>query len=217
MPTGRPSTVARAPRAHFALAAPLAGAVVLVLAVAACAGGGLFASPTPTPRPDQPCQGAAEQRGPGFYPALEALVPREIDGVPPTQRDSGRWCSAAKLGILMTKDGLKEVHFAGAIWPSTDRTTGVSAVVYAAPGLTTDMVADSFAVAAGDASNVTRVLSDRVTIAGRPGVRLDVTNQDGTQVVVCWPSAMPGTINIVLGSEVTDRQIQDAIAAFGRR
>ena len=186
--------------------------------VSGCGGGGPFGtspSPTVTPRPDQPCGGLDIQQAPGFYPDLEALLPRSLGGKPPDVRDSGRYCSAVKLGTLFTRDGYREVRFAGAVWPSQDQSAGVSTVVYRAAGLTADQVADSFAVAAGGAQNVTRVLTTPTTIEGRAGIRLEVINQDTTQVVVVWPAEASGTIDIVLGSGAQEAQIEAAVASLG--
>jgi hypothetical protein len=191
-------------------------ALTLCLALSGC-GSGLFgptASPTATPGPDQPCGGLDEQRAAGFYPALEALLPVTVSGVRPTSRDSGRYCSAVKLGTLYTRDGYHEVHFAGAVWPNKDQTSGLSTVVYQATGLTASQVADAFAISAGDSQNVTKVASQAQTIRGRSGIRLDVINQDTSQVVLIWPAASAGTVDIVLGSDVTEQQLRAAVAAY---
>lgn len=192
-------------------------ALLTAAAVGGCNGLGPFgaARPTATPRPDQPCGGLDEQVASGFYPELEALLPAAVEGQAPIQKDSGRYCSAAKLGTLFTRDDHPEVHFAGAVWPGTNNTTGVSTVIFQAAGLTMDQVADSYAVAAGDASNVTRVVSSAETIHGRSGVRLEVINQDTTQLVIVWPGATPGRVDIVLGSAPDVKQLDAAVAALG--
>lgn len=189
---------------------------LLCLTLSGCGSGllGPTASPTATPGPDQPCGGLDEQRAAGFYPALEALLPASVSGVRPTSRDSGRYCSAVKLGTLYTRDGYHEVHFAGAVWPNKDQTSGISTVVYQAAGLTASQVADAFAISAGDTSNVTRVASQALTIHGRPGIRLDVINQDTNQVVLVWPATAAGTVDIVLGSDATEQQLDAAVAAY---
>ena len=192
---------------------------LLTLFAAGCGGFGPLggsATPTITPRPDQPCGGLDVQQAPGFYPDLEALLPRSLDGQSPQVRDSGRYCSPAKLGTLFTRDDYREVRFAGAVWSDKAQTAGVSTVVYRAAGLTADQVADSFAVAAGGAQNITRVVSTPQTIDGRAGIRIEVINQDTTQVVVVWPAAAAGTIDIVLGSGAQEPQIDGAVAALGR-
>ncbi len=182
----------------------------LPLLLAACAVGA-----SPSYDPAAPCAGADEQRAADFYPDLEAALPSALDGAPPKLRDSGRYCSPATLGTLSTA-GLSEVHFAGASWETGDG-RGVSAVVYRAPGLTTDLLADAFTAAAAKATAVSQIKTDQLTIAGRRAVRIRVNNQDHLQTVVFWPAEAADTVNAVLAAESDDAHLQQLINAFGTR
>lgn len=183
-------------------------ASVLVLASACDA-----AAPTPLPDPAAPCAGADEQRLPGFYPEMEALLPTEFGGSAPATRDSGRYCSAKTLGSLL-EAGIAELHFAGATWPA-DGASGIALVVYRAPDLTVDVVADSFAVGAGAARGVTQVHAEEVDVAGRRGVRITAVSGRRPQIVFMWPGAAPATVNVVIGSGVAEDRLREAIATFG--
>jgi hypothetical protein len=193
------------------LGSALVLALACGLAATGCAGS---ARATPSPRPDQPCRGADEQSASAFYPELEALLPAAIQGQTPSQKNSGRYCSSARLGTLYTRDGIHEVHFAGAVWPDQSGTAGLSTVVFRASGLTVDKVADSYAIAADDARNVTRVTTEGTAVGGRRAVRLEVYNQDAVQLAVIWAARQADTIDIVLGSEVDEARVNDAIAAL---
>src|SRR3972149_3203188 len=102
------------------------------------AGGCAGLPPPPTPAPAAPCAGADEQRAPGFYPDLEALLPTEVAGASPATRDSGRYCSAKTLGSLL-ETGIAALRFAGAAWPGEGE-AGIELGASAAPGLTVDAV-----------------------------------------------------------------------------
>lgn len=192
-------------------AARLAG-LFLVLA-AALAGCALAASSTPDPV--APCGGAEERRGTGLEPELEALLPATIEGVAPSQSESGSYCSARALGLL-AEAGFDEIRFAGATWPGEDG-SGLAVVVYRAPGLTLDAVADSFARGADDARSVNQVHAVPTEVAGRQAVRIDAFMRREPQSVVIWPSAASDTVIVVIGSRVSDDHFEAAVAAMGER
>lgn len=173
------------------------------------------AAPTLPADPAAPCSGADEQRGAGFYPDLEALLPTELEGQPPVTLQSGRYCSRKTLGSLI-EAGLTELHFAGSTWPG-DGDTGIALVVYRAPGLTVDAVADSFAAGADTARGVNQVHARAVDVAGRLGVRVEAVSGQRPQIVVAWPAAVADTVNVVIGSGVGEDRLGLAVAAFGDR
>jgi hypothetical protein len=197
----------RSPRLRLA---PVVGFVALVaVATAGCAGS---AAPTPAPDPSGACAGVDVQRATGFYPDLEVRLPSLLAGAAPSSRDSGRYCSEKTLGPLRA-DGFQEVRFAGETFPATSQ-SGVSLVVYDAPGLTAGQVGDAFRGGAGTGKKVTVVSDDPYTVAGRAGRRLVVLNDVTRQVVTVWPAADAGVIRIVIAADVPDATIDGAIAAL---
>ena len=189
--------------------------LALLAAVLVIAGGCGSAAPTPPPDPAAPCAGADEQRAPGFYPDLEALLPTEVAGAAPATRDSGRYCSAETLGSLL-EAGIAELRFAGATWPGEGE-TGIALVVYRAPGLTVDAVADSFAVGAGAARGVTQVHASERDVAGRRGIAITAVSGRRPQTVIIWPATAPETVNVVIGSGEGEDRLEAAVSAFGDR
>ena len=186
-----------------------------VVLIAAMAGGCAVVGPTAPPDASAPCAGADEQRAAGFDPELEALIPPTIDGVAPTTLDSGRYCSAKALGTLADA-GFHEVRFAGATWPGSDA-SGLAVVVYRAPGLTLNAMADTFAKGADDARSVNQVHAQAIEVAGRPAVRIDAAMREDPQTVYLWPAASPDTINVVIGSDIEQARLDAALAAMGDR
>jgi hypothetical protein len=186
------------------------------LAIAAVlASGCAVVGPTTTPDAAAPCAGADEQRGPGLDPELEALLPPTIEGVAPSALDSGRYCSARTLGLLADA-GFADVRFAGATWPQ-DETSGLAVVIYRAPGLTLDAMADAFARGADDARSVNQVHTQAIEVAGRPGVRIDAALRDERQTVYLWPGSAVDTVNVVIGSGVEQDRLDAALGAMGDR
>jgi hypothetical protein len=183
--------------------------------IASIVGGCAVIGPSAPPDASAPCAGADEQRAAGFDPELEALIPPTIDGVAPSTLDSGRFCSARALGTLADA-GFHEVRFAGATWPGSD-TSGLAVVVYRAPGLTLNAMADTFAKGADDARSVNQVHAQAIEVAGRPAVRIDAAMREDPQTVYLWPSTSPDTINVVIGSDIEQARLDAALAAMGDR
>ncbi len=188
------------------------GFVVAVAAVlAACA------SAAPSFDPAAPCGGAEVQQRAGAYPDLEARIPKSLAGKAPERLDSGRYCSAASLGTLVAH-GLHEVHFAGGIYPASDRQAGISIVVFAADGLTATWMADSYEAGARADKRTSGVQRSSLTIAGRPGFRIDALHSTDTastsEAVLVWPSADGRVVQVVIGSGVTEEGLRAAVDAF---
>ncbi len=169
-------------------------------------------APTPRPDPSGACGGADVQRFAGFYPGLEARLPASLSGAAPSARDSGRYCSTKTLGPLRGA-GHDEVRFAGETFPATSQ-SGVSLIVYSAPGLTADQVGAAFHAGAGTGRSVEIVSDDPHVVAGRSGRRLEVINGDTRQVVVVWPAADPDVVRIVIAADVGNAAIDQAVAAL---
>jgi hypothetical protein len=198
---GRHDPRSRLPRPRLAVVA------LFAIALAACGGAGAAASF------DVGAGCPSEGRAAGAYPELEARIPTAYEGRGPNQLDSGRHCDPASLGSLAAA-GFDEVRFAGGTW-DLGGYRAAALVVFEAPGLTADQVAEFYETSA-EAANRTQI-TRRATpeIAGRPGHRLDSTTGDRTQTVVTWPSADEGVVNVVLTNDLPDPKIQAAIDAFG--
>lgn len=193
------------------------GTIGRLLAIAALAAAVAACGAAPPPSPDAPCAGVDVDPTPGYYPALESLLPATLASATPGIVNSGRTCSSAALDGLASA-GIIDLHFAGAQYPAS-ATTGASLVIYTAPGLTPTALANAFtASAASDSTgSVNQIQTSAVTIAGRPGIRIQVNNNDQLQTIIFWPAARPDTVNAVLAAGLNDTQVQAAIAAFGTR
>lgn len=183
-------------------------ACLVASAVVGCAASGA----SPVPDPSATCGGADVQRSAGLYPDLEAHLPASLAGAAPATRDSGRYCSSKTLGPLRAA-GYDEVRFAGETFPATSQ-SGLSLVVYGAPGLTADQVGDAFRAGAGTGRKVQVVSDAPFTVAGRSGRRLEVINGDARQVVVVWPAVERDIVRIVIAADVSDEAIDGAVSAL---
>ena len=159
---------------------------------------------SPTFDPSSPC--TADGRAAGAYPSLEALVPRELSGTPPTRVDSGRNCTPASLSSLAAH-GVKELRFAGATW-ETGTSSGVSIAVFEAPGLRADWVHEFFAAGAESARDAETVDSSKVTVDDVPAYRVDALNGESFQSVLDWEN--DGAIHVgLVASFVREIQTKD--------
>lgn len=186
------------------LAATVALTTVAVL-LAACGG-----TPGATFNPEGPC--VADGAAPGAYPELEAMLPTSLAGLPPPAVDSGRNCSPKNLGSLGTHD-LAEIRFAGAVWDMGGG-AGVTTAIFTAPGLQADWIAEFYETSAEAGRRTEDIETSTPTVAGRPGHRMDLRNDESLQSVVTWQSTSPDTVNVVLAADVEEPMIQDAIAAL---
>jgi len=162
--------------------------------------------------PGAPCAGADRQMWPGTFPELEARIPGEVAGVAPDRVDSGRFCSEMTLGSIY-RSGITEVRFAGGQWP-IGAETGLQLGVFSAPGLTVRAQADEYRRSAEANQGVTVALAREERIDGRPGYRLELTRSGSRQVIVVWPSADSAVVQSVIGVDVKDELVAEAIAAF---
>jgi hypothetical protein len=198
--------VPNSPRRAISLPAAALTCAALVVACSASA------SP---PDPSSACNGADEQSAAGFYPDLEAMLPAQVGGQSLASVRSGRYCSAQTLGSL-TKVGVHELQFAGGALPDpTNKGAGMALVVYRAPGMTLNELADAQANGAGNTQGAAGVTAEQTSIAGRSGIRIDVTVQSGPEMMFFWPTALPGTFDAVTGIGASETQIQASVKAFG--
>jgi len=153
--------------------------LLVALSVTACGG------PGATFDPAGPC--VVDGQAAGAYPDLEARLPTSLDGRSPTSVDSGRHCSEAGLGSLVTHD-LAAVRFAGATWDLGDG-SGASSVVFAASGtdLQAAWIAEFYEAGARAAKKTSNVETSRPSFDGGGETwRLDALNDLSFQTVVTW-------------------------------
>jgi hypothetical protein len=175
--------------------------------VAACGGGGAPASF------DVAAGCPAEGRAAGAYPDLEARIPKTYEGRGPDSLDSGRHCDPASLGSL-AEAGFDEVRFAGGTW-DLGGYRAAALVVFEAPGLTAQQVADFYGASAVGANRTQVTAKSTPEITGRQGYRLDTETGDRLQTVVTWPAEDKDHVNVVITNDLPDGKIQGAIDAFG--
>jgi hypothetical protein len=197
-----PFPTRRPPARHGVLA------LAIATLVAACAGGSGASFD-----PSGPC--TTDGQAPGAYPDLEARIPTTYEGQVPTTLDSGRHCRVENLGSLAAA-GIKEVRYAGGTW-DLGGDAAAALVVFQAPGLTADLLADFYVQSARTADRTTIAGESTPTLAGRPGHRLDTTTSSRQQTIEVWPSADAGIVNVVITNELPDPKIQSAVDAFGGR
>jgi hypothetical protein len=196
-----PATLTGVVRAERFLVVTLA----IALAVTGCAGQAATSFD-----PTGPC--TSDGQRPGAYPELEARIPATLLGQKPVTLDSGRHCTTEALGSLATA-GIKEIRFAGGTW-SFGAERSAALAIFTAPGLTTDEMAEFYLASASAAARTNLLAGSAVTLAGRPGHRLDTETGDRTQTVEVWPAAVPDTINVVITNDLPDARIADAVDAF---
>ncbi len=191
---------------HFRVSArALIALASLAVFVAACGGG----APTSF---DVAAGCPVEGRVAGAYPDLEKRIPTSYEGRAPDTLDSGRHCDADSLGSL-AKAGFAEVRFAGGTWDFGGE-RAAALVVFEAPGLTANQIADFYGTSAQGANRTTITGVSTPEISGRSGYRLNTMTGDRVQTVVVWPSATSDVVNVVITNDLPDPKIQSAIDAF---
>jgi hypothetical protein len=157
----------------------MAAALALAASAAGCGGA------TTTFAPAGPC--VVDGRVPGSYPDLEARLPETLDHEAPDSVDSGRNCSDAALGSLISHD-LDEIRFAGASW-DLGGGLGVSSVLFAssAGALPAAWIAEFYEIGARTAKRTANIETSRPTFEGTGATwRLDTLNDLSFQTVVTW-------------------------------
>ena len=152
---------------------------------------------------------------PGAYPDLEARIPTALLGQAPVTLDSGRHCTGEALGSLAGA-GINELRFAGGTW-SFGAERSAALAVFTAPGLTADDMAEFYLTGASSAARTDLLAGTAVTLAGRPGHRLDTRTGERLQTVEVWPSATADMVNVVITNDLPDARIADAVEAFDGR
>ena len=178
-------------------------ALVATLAVA-CGGAAVSFDPA------GPC--TTDGSAPGAYPELEARIPPTFEGQSPKGLDSGRHCTSAELGSLADA-GFAEIRFAGGTWDFGGN-RAAALVVFSAPGLTADAIADFYAQSAKSAGRTQVTSESAPTLAGEATRRMDSNTGQRIQTVVVWPGSDPGVVNVVITNDLPDPKIEAAVAAF---
>jgi len=191
---------------HFRVSArALIALASLAVFVAACGGGAAASFDVAAGCP-------VEGRVAGAYPDLEKRIPTSYEGRAPDNLDSGRHCDKDSLGSL-AKAGFDEVRFAGGTWDFGGE-RAAALVVFEAPGLTANQIADFYGTSAQGANRTTITGVSTPEISGRSGYRLNTMTGDRVQTVVVWPSATSDVVNVVITNDLPDPKIQSAIDAF---
>ena len=177
------------------------------LLLAACA------APAASFDPTGPC--TTDGAAPGGYPDLEARIPTAFEDRPPTTLDSGRNCTAENLGSLGTA-GFEEIRFAGGTWDFGGN-RAAALVVFSAPGLTADDIADFYAESAKGADRTQVTGESTPMLAGQATRRLDSRTGERLQTIVTWAAADPDVVNVVITNDLPDPKIEAAVAAFAGR
>ena len=185
--------------------------IVTILFAAVLVLGGCAPAAAVSFDPTGPC--TADGAAPGAYPDLEALVPTSYEGRGPDRLDSGRNCTAENLGTLAGL-GISELRFAGGTWDFGGN-RAAALVVFEAPGLTAEVMADFYEKSAVAANRTQVIGRSSPSLAGRPGHRLDTMTGDRQQTVVVWPAAAKDRVDVVLSNDLPDPKIQAAVDAFG--
>ena len=139
-------------------------------------------------------------------------MPTSYEERGPDRLDSGRHCSAVNLGTLAAA-GISEVRFAGGAWDFGGE-RAAALVVFQAPGLTADLIAEFYSASARAANRTTIAGQSTPTVAGRAGHRLDTTTGSRTQTVVTWPSGDEDIVNVVITNDLPDPKIDAAVDAY---
>ena len=188
--------------------AAVIAALLATIVVAGCAADRFDAS--------APCTG--DDRLPGAYPSLEALVPKSLDGVPPSRVDSGRSCSPGALGTL-AGHGVTEMQFAGSTWDRGSN-SGTTIALFDAPKLTAEWIHEFYAKSAEAARNTESVETSKVEVAGQPAFRVDALNGESYQTVIDWQDGdrvrvvlVASFIRLVASKDEHEQAVQAALEA----
>lgn len=184
-------------------------ALLLVLAMSAGA-----CSAVVPPNGNLPCDATIDsQRAAGFDVALEATLPVAGWERTPTQVDSGRECSPARLGPLWGA-GIRELRSAGAIFDNADQ-TGYTLVSYRATGLSLEALSYAFERGARGGRKTQDVRVEPDHVGDWPASRLTLINGDHGQVIVLFanPAEAP-LIRGVLTSDLPKDEVDRIVAAF---
>jgi hypothetical protein len=194
------------PRASWTRRGALVALAAVALVGAACA-----PQATAAFDPSTQCNPSVREQMSGAYPDLEARIPTEVGGKTAASRDSGRFCSADKLGSIY-EAGVSEVRFGGAIWKVGRG--GVQVGAFEGDGLTAELMAEEYRRAADKDRGTEAVRPTTLEIAGRPAWRIDVINGSSRQAIVVWPSADGRVVQTVVAADVDESVLQEAIGAF---
>jgi hypothetical protein len=144
----------------------------------------------------------------GSYPALEAMVPRELAGRAPDRLDSGRSCTDPALATLKAH-GVTELRFGGGLW-KLGKSSGTALVVFDSPvRLQPAWLAELYEAGARSARNTSDIKTSTLQLDTARAFRLDTLNDDSYQTVVVW-TAGSHVVAALVGSSVREVPSRDA-------
>jgi hypothetical protein len=164
----------------------------------------------------------ADARAAGAYPDLEARIPKSIGVRSATTVDSGRSCTDAALGALVSH-GIHELRFAGGTWDEGGG-NAESIAVLGLPGgqpLTAAWAEELYETGARTAKRTENIETSRPTYPGVGAVyRLDTLNELSYQTVIVWPDG-PLVRVVIVANPVSpsaskvdhDARVDEAVAA----
>lgn len=152
-------------------------------------------TPAATFSPTGPC--LADGHASHVYPELEALLPPGMIERSPDTLDSGRTCSDAGLGSLVSH-GVHELRSAGAIWDYGNGRATTSAILALPTGdLPVAWVEEFYEVGARTAKRTEQIATSRPTFKGLTVFRLDTLNDLSLQTVAVWAEGAYARVVIV--------------------
>lgn len=184
----------------------------VAVALVACGGGPSF-------DPAGPC--SVDGRTAGAYPALEALVPRSLDGRPPDRLDSGRSCTDGALASLATH-GVRELRFAGGLWEQGNN-SGTTLAVFDSPGaLDAAWVAEFYEAGARGGKRTDRIeVRQETGFVGETRFWLETLNDESYQTVVVWQRGehveallVASSVRETVSRDAHDTRVRQAQLAF---
>ena len=199
--THRPLARRRPAPAHHLL-----GAVLGALVVVGCGGAG--------PHPRSTSRPAALPRGVRPVPIRTSRPgsPRRTRAVVPLASTRDATATRPASAALPRPDLTRSASPAG---PGTGGYRAAALVVFEAPGLTAQQVAEFYDASAQGANRTQITAGSTPAIAGRQGYRLDTETGDRLQTVVTWPSEDENVVNVVITNDLPDPKIRAAVDAFG--
>ena len=190
---------------------------LLLVGVALLAGcGANSASFDPSPL------GCADGRAAAAYSDLEALLPADLAGKPPTTVDSGRSCTAGALSTYASH-GITELRYAGATWNEGGGDATAIAVVSTPttqPQLQQAWVEEFYLAGARASTKTENIEVTRPTIDGTQVFSLETLNDLSLQTLLIWSATGPVHVVIVAtqvepsaSRDAHDRRVKAALEA----
>ena len=147
--------------------------------------------------PSGPC--SADGRAAAAYSDLEALLPADLAGKPPTTVDSGRSCTAGALSTYASH-GITELRYAGATWNEGGGDATAIAVVSTPttqPQLQQAWVEEFYVAGARASTKTENIEVSRPTLDDIEVYRIETLNDLSQQTLLVWSAGGPVRVVIV--------------------